>query len=176
MTRSRPTGRRDRIRRNGTVGAALAAAILVTAAWSSPLQSAEPVKLMDPISGEMVPLPAGEQMTHLCFFATWCRTCMDELPQLIDLEARWKIDGYSLVLIAVPTRQTPERLLAFIRDHQPPGQVLLDAGGELVRRLGVEDLPLHVLLDGKGKVVHETPVLDREVASVIEKLVRNRRE
>lgn len=152
----------------------MAAVVLVSAAWLSPLQSAGP-ELLDPVSGKMVPLPAGERMTHLFFFATWCRTCLDEIPRLVDLEARWEIDGYSLVLIAVPTRQSPERLRAFVKESDPPGRTLMDNSGALSARMGVEDLPYHVLLDGKGEVVYETPVLDREVASVIENLVREQR-
>lgn len=133
-----------------------------------------PVEVVDIVSGDVFTIPFGETVTHLSFFATWCKPCIDELPRLTDLEARWQVEGYSLVLVAVPARQTQLRLAAFARDEQPPGRLVHDSGGKLMQDLGVEQLPCHVLVDSRGKIVHRAPTLRDGVAGEIEKLIRKR--
>ena len=126
---------------------------------------------VDPLSGDRIDLPADASALHLFFFATWCRPCLDQLPALIDLEARWQAEGYSLVLVAVPTRQDRVRLHAFMEEESPPGTVLLDRGGELLARFGVDGIPHHVLLGPRGKVAEVSGPIDGELMAEIMKLV-----
>ncbi len=56
--------------------------------------------LTDPVTGKPVVIQPGKGALHIVFFATWCPTCMEELPRLGEIEARWGTQGYRLVLVA----------------------------------------------------------------------------
>jgi len=122
---------------------------------------------LEALDGREVVLRPGAAVLHVVFFATWCPPCVDEMKGLADLESDWVGRGYRLFLVAVPTRQTRERLQAFVRSSSPPGEVLFDRGGLATRAFGAERLPLHVVLDAKGAVVLRSESLADEVGSTV---------
>ena len=127
---------------------------------------------IDPGTGAAVPLDPSQGPMHVVFFATWCRPCLSELPKLVDLEDRWKPDGLHMLLVAVATRQTPERLRAWQGEQPTPGRLLFDADGSLVAALGASTLPMHVLVDRHGHIVARSGALDPAFAQAVERLVR----
>lgn len=130
-----------------------------------------PVTLADPRNGRPVELRAGAKALHIVFFATWCPPCVSELDRLAAFEARARSKGYRLVLVAVQTRHTRERLADFIDKRRPPGELLHDAEGIAGRAFGAEQLPLHVVLDSGGAVVQRSGALDGAVEQAIERLL-----
>ena len=134
-----------------------------------------PLQLSDPVKGAMVSVPGGARLTHLVFFATWCPPCLAEMARLQELEATWGRQGYRLVLVAVQTRQTPERLRAFVEKESPPGRVLLDADGAVQRAAGVADLPAHLLLAPDGTIVFRAAALADGVVPEVERRLGVRR-
>ena len=134
-----------------------------------------PLRLVDPVRGAPVEVSPGPRITHLVFFATWCPPCMAETARLSELQSTWGRQGYRLVLVAVRTRQTPERLKAFVEREGPPGEVLLDADGEVQKALGVSDLPAHVLVGPDGAVLLRSGSLSDGAAAEIERRLGVRR-
>ena len=134
-----------------------------------------PLHLTDPVKGTVVEVKGGARLTHLVFFATWCPPCLAEMARLQELEATWGRQGYRLVLVAVQTRQTPERLHAFVEKDSPPGQVLLDADGAVQRAAGGVDLPTHLLLTPDGTIVFRAGALADGVVPEVEKRLGVRR-
>jgi thiol-disulfide isomerase/thioredoxin len=129
--------------------------------------------LVDPARQSEVVLEPGSTALHLVFFATWCPSCVDELDGLADLQARWEERGYRLVLIAVHTRQSAERLVRFSAERHPPGELLLDSGGVAAATLGAKSLPTHLLLNEEGEVILRASALDAGLVQSIEKLMRD---
>jgi thiol-disulfide isomerase/thioredoxin len=134
-----------------------------------------PLQLTDPVKGTVVTVKEGARLTHLVFFATWCPPCLAEMARLQELEASWGRQGYRLVLVAVQTRQTAERLRTFVEGESPPGQVLLDADGSVQRAAGVADLPAHLLLGPDGTIVFRAGSLADGVVPEVEKRLGVRR-
>jgi len=112
-----------------------------------------PVGLVDPVKGGEVTLRPGDAALHVVFFATWCEPCLAQMTRLSEIEDRFRGSGYRLVLIAVPTRQTKERLARFVAETAPPGELLFDATGEAGKAFSLAEIPEHVLLDAAGRVV-----------------------
>jgi peroxiredoxin len=106
------------------------------------------------------------------FFATWCPPCKEELSRLTELEARFGDRGYRLLIIAVSTRQSAERLAGFAAEHRLPGELLFDAGGDAERAWGVERLPTHIVLDASGREALRSGGLDATVSAAVERLLR----
>jgi len=141
-----------------------------------PAQSGwSPVTLEDPTTGSSVTLEAGAPALHVVLFATWCPACVDELGELAELDSRWAPDGYRLVLVAVATRHTPEKLARFVQQRTPPGKLLFDTRGDVERALGSPGLPTHVLFDGRGRELLRADALGRDFEQKVEQLVRQRR-
>jgi thiol-disulfide isomerase/thioredoxin len=147
------------------------AGLLLMGAMGSANSAGLPVSLEDPVSGTEIVLRAGAPALHIVFFATWCPPCVEELDRLAEIEARWEERGYRLVLVAVKTRHTAERLASFAAQGKPPGELLFDADGRAARALGSEHLPTHFLLDGAGEEVHRAASLDDGVIDALENLM-----
>lgn len=142
---------------------------------STSLGASASATLQDPASGRPVVVEPGARALHLVFFATWCPGCVDELTSLGGLEARWGEQGYRLVIVAVRTRQEADRLADFVKEEQPPGQLLFDVNGEAERVWKATQLPTHVVLDASGREVARSNRLNGKVESAIAELLDERR-
>ena len=89
--------------------------------------------------------------TIVNFWATWCGPCRSELPGLARLHEHSK-GRYQLITI---TDEPPGIVTAFLEHRRLSLPVLYDPGGRVARSFGVESIPMTVLLDDDGLVVHD---------------------
>jgi len=136
-------------------------------------RDAASIYLLDPQSGTREVLGRGSPLLHVAFFATWCRDCVDELDRLAEIDDRWGDRGYRLVLVAVPSRQTVERLAAFADERSLPGRLAFDESGKLAATLGADHLPTHVLLNSDGVEVGRAESAD-EIAALVQRNLGDR--
>ena len=127
---------------------------------------------IDPTTGGAVALDPSQGPMHVVFLATWCQPCLSQIPKLVDLEDRWKPDGYRLFLVAVATRQTPERLRDLLAQEPLPGRLLFDASGAVASAFGAATIPTHALVDRAGRIVARSGAVDPAFAQAVERLVR----
>jgi len=136
------------------------------------IPTAPPLTAIDPKTGEAVVLDPSQGPLHVAFIATWCRPCLAEFPKLVDLEDRWKPEGYRLFLVAVPTRQTQDRLRELAAQGPLPGRLLFDSSGAVASAFGAATIPAQVLVDRKGRIVARSGPLDHAFTEAVERLVR----
>jgi peroxiredoxin len=148
--------------------------VLILTPAAAPLDAAA-VSLIEPTTGNSVSVEPGSTALHLVFFATWCPECVDELTRLGEIEARWESQGYRLVLVAISTRHTADRLAAFAAAKRPPGRLLFDAEGRAADAWKAKRLPTHVLLDADGREVARSGSLDADFERAIAGLVDDAR-
>ena len=127
---------------------------------------------IDPVTGASVALDPSQGPMHVVFIATWCRPCMEQMTKLTDLEDRWKPDGYRLFLVAVETRQTPDRLRELLAQGPLPGRLVFDAKGAVAAAFGAATIPAQALVDRSGRIVARAGALDAEFKQAAERLVR----
>jgi thiol-disulfide isomerase/thioredoxin len=127
---------------------------------------------IDPATGDAVSLDPAHGPMHVVFIATWCRPCLAAFPKLVDLEDRWKPDGYRLFVVAVPTRQTPDRLRELLAQGPVPGRLLFDANGAVTAAFGAATIPTQALIDRRGNIVARSGTLDPAFLQAVERLVR----
>ena len=160
----------------GTACAALALSLLALVAEAADPPASIPVApaltAVDPATGDAVELDPSLGPLHVAFVATWCRPCLAAMPKLVDLEDRWKPDGYRLFLVAVATRQTPERLRELLAQGPLPGRLLFDANGAVASAFGAATIPAHALVDRRGRIVARSGALDPAFTQAVERLVR----
>ena len=127
---------------------------------------------VDPVTGAAITLDPSQGPMHVVFIATWCRPCMDQMGKLADLEDRWKPNGYRLFLIAVETRQTPDRLRELLAQGPLPGRLLFDSQGAVAAAFGAATIPAQALVDRRGRIVARAAAIDAEFKQAVERLVR----
>jgi peroxiredoxin len=87
---------------------------------------------------------------YLNFLASWCPPCNAEAGSVVSLYRTYHRKG--LVTIGVDEQEGRDRAQSFIRAHNVPFTVVLDADGAMGRSYGEISLPLHVFIDRSGNV------------------------
>ncbi|MDF9391919.1 MULTISPECIES: TlpA disulfide reductase family protein [Methylococcus] len=126
------------------------------------------------INGQRVNL--GDWRGHpvlLAFWASNCRVCLEEMPELAAMFRDYQGQGLRLAAVAMPY-DVPSRVVSLAGREGWPFPVALDPLGELARALGVELVPNCYLLDGDGAIVatHLGKPDFRELRGTIGKLLR----
>jgi peroxiredoxin len=108
------------------------------------------------------------------FWATWCPPCIEEMPDLERLHARFKNQGLQIIAIGV---DSPDNIRQFALKYNFSYPLLIaGAGGaELARRFGnrAGGLPYTLVIDRKGVVTRRilgrfnTSALQAEIEAVL---------
>lgn len=91
----------------------------------------------------------------VAFWATSCKPCVEELPDLIKLYNELHPRGLELIAVAMPY-DPPLNVQTFVRGKKVPYPVALDVEGKVVRAFdGVPYVPMAFLLSREGKIVYQ---------------------
>lgn len=89
----------------------------------------------------------------LSFWSTGCRSCLEEIPQLIELHRELGEDGLQLIGISMP-HDRPDLVVELERRLAIPYPLVFDPIGELNRQFKTGRItPTHLLISPAGKVV-----------------------
>jgi peroxiredoxin len=87
------------------------------------------------------------------FWATYCASCLHEMPRIVETHRRFAPRGYETVAVAV-RQDSPYRVAKFVAAHALPFKVALDSSGELAKEFGnVRITPMSFLIDKQGRVL-----------------------
>lgn len=84
------------------------------------------------------------------FWATWCPPCVEEMPALARLQARYASRGFEVV--AVNQGEMPARVRAFADRAGPGVTMVLDRDKEVAAGWKVRALPTTFLVDAEGRI------------------------
>ncbi|MGQ0659040.1 MAG: TlpA disulfide reductase family protein [Chromatiales bacterium] len=130
------------------------AAALAWLGWSAATgpRSVPPVALTT-IAGTRIDLGVRRGKPLLVnFWATNCKTCIKELPQLMALHRDLSEQGFAVIGIAMPYDR-PDFVLRMTEDLGIPYPVALDLTGKAVRAFGhVSVTPTSFLIDPAGRI------------------------
>ena len=106
------------------------------------------------------------------FFATWCPPCIQEIPNLIDLQNQYGENGFSVVAISVDSdgKKVVQKLVKKEKINYP----VLMADRKITQGFGgVYGIPTSFLVNSRGTVVKKYPgyvahsVLSRDISQVM---------
>jgi peroxiredoxin len=87
------------------------------------------------------------------FWATYCVSCVKEMPKMVETYRKFAPRGYEMVAVAV-SQDHPNRVAEFAASRALPFKVALDSSGEVAKRFGdVRVTPMSFLIDRQGRVL-----------------------
>jgi len=105
------------------------------------------------------------------YWATWCEACKQDMKLLRQLQAKYQSSG--LQIVGVNVDGTRNQATQFLQDNSAPWIHLFEDGGlessGLAKQLGVQTLPMMMLLNADGAVVSNNLYaggLDAELAKI----------
>ena len=87
------------------------------------------------------------------FWSTTCKTCVEEMPDLIALHKEYSAKGFEIIGVAMPYDR-PDMVLKAAEDLNITYPIALDVDGEITRAYGnVSVTPTHFLIAPDGKIL-----------------------
>lgn len=92
------------------------------------------------------------------FWARWCGPCRKEIPDLVEMDAKYRSKGLLILGLAIEDAEYREAVRDFAKAYGVDYRVLLASVGkgvELMKALGNDKagLPFTVVIDRNGKIV-----------------------
>ena len=106
------------------------------------------------------------------FFATWCPPCMQEVPDLINLQNKYSSKGFSVVALSVD-ESGPKVVKKLVEKRSINYPVLMADGSTAKSFGGVVGIPTSFLVNSKGTVVKKYPgyvphiVLENDIKKIM---------
>jgi peroxiredoxin len=109
----------------------------------------------------------------LNFWGTWCKPCLEELPEFDRLYRKYRAHG--LTLVAVATDEEPKLVQEFIDKHKLRAKIAL-AGEEAAGVYGRPNFPFSFVIDGTGKIIAAYDFIEPSCMGDLEQVIRDELE
>jgi len=125
-------------------------------AWVPPgqelLGNQAPNFVLSNLLGEKVELAnlVSQKATLLVFWATWCPSCVEEIPVL----NQWSEKYPGLQILGINVQEPADRIRPFAEKAKILYPILLDQDGEVAHQYGLVGIPAAILLSKGGKVIY----------------------
>ncbi len=138
-------------------------------------QAAQPTAAPDfslpNLDGEQVTLSEHRgKVVFLDFWATWCPPCRAAIPHIVELQNRYRADGF--VALGMSMDLDPEELTDFLRRVPVNYPILQVDDNTRVAFGGVASIPQGFLVDRKGKIRKKFMGFSQPIAEEMEQLIQ----
>ncbi len=91
---------------------------------------------------------------YICFWATWCRPCLEELKILEQLYQEYGDQGFRIFAINTEGAKAKGKIKSFVKSNRFSFDILIDRDGEVYRRKykGFA-MPYSVMTDPQGRII-----------------------
>jgi thiol-disulfide isomerase/thioredoxin len=91
------------------------------------------------------------KIVFLNFWATWCPTCVVEMPSMEKLHRKLKDKDFALVSVSI--QDSALQVKRFFLQNKLSFTALLDLSGKTVPGFGIRAIPTTLILDKTGRIV-----------------------
>lgn len=95
----------------------------------------------------------GSKYTLIDFWATYCKPCLEALPEYKKLYERYKNSGFEIVSISGDRLQDIDKWKKIVQDKQLNWQQYIDIRGKESEKYNITAYPSTFLLDSKGIII-----------------------
>lgn len=117
------------------------------------------------LAGESVALAnvVSQKPTLLVFWASWCPTCVEEIPTLNE----WTAQYPHLQILGIDVQEPGDRVRHFVEKKKIRYPVLLDPEGDVAEQYGLVGIPASVLLAKGGQIIYYGFALPKNIEQLI---------
>ena len=157
--------------------AAIFAVAVVLGACTPAAQIAAPLptvpasaRLLDPGGETFAPAERWRgQVVVVDFWASWCAECKRSVPRVRRLAAAFADAG--LVVVGVNVGDAPDKARAAASELSIGYPIALDPDLVVADQLGAGKLPMVLVIDRDGAIVHRAREVDKDTLAVVRKLL-----
>jgi len=90
----------------------------------------------------------------LDFWATWCKPCLQALPEIQRVHEKWAARGVTVVGISEDGPRNVAKVRPFASRYRLTYPLIIDEDGSLQSAYQVRSLPTTFVIDRRGRIVH----------------------
>lgn len=94
-----------------------------------------------------------DKKTLINFWATWCTSCVEEIPILHKLKKSTNAKDYHF--IAISAGDSRKKIKKFIKRYKYNYKILMDHDNSVSKSWGVDALPVTIILSKDNKVLYQ---------------------
>lgn len=94
------------------------------------------------------------------FWATWCTSCIHEIPLLETLKEKY---GKDVVFVAVNAGENSKLIDRFLKKYKFTYIILKDEDRSFSKSVGVDSLPVTMVLDQSRNIIYRAVVPPKEI-------------
>ena len=130
--------------------------------------------------GEKLQKPHINSIRHivvLSFWATYCKPCKKELPELMKFAERHASDSVKVFCISID-KEGASKVAPFVKEQGYNLDILLDPYRKTAERYGVQSLPALFVIDGRGIIRYSSVGYDENehIENKLESIITNIRQ
>lgn len=112
--------------------------------------------------------------TVINFFASWCDTCEEELPELVNLQSNHS----NISVIGVAVQDSIEKIEELAKKYEINYQIIYDPDGKFAKNLGIDAVPTTLIVseDSKIQKIIYGPTSAEKIVKTIQKIEKTRAE
>ena len=95
----------------------------------------------------------GEKLTVIDFWATWCKPCVNAIPELVKISDKYKNKGVAFISINVDGNRGRQKIRPMAWSLGINFPVLLDTNGRVQKKLGISAVPSLLIIDAEGRLL-----------------------
>lgn len=109
----------------------------------------------------------------LDFWGTWCRPCLEKIPELKSIRKKYKDKNFELISIAADPENDPEELRDFIHSNKMEWIHLIDhyEPSGPIKKLNIVYFPTALLISPEGKILIRENDPSTSYESILEKFL-----
>lgn len=92
----------------------------------------------------------GSKKIVLNFWASWCTSCIEELPLLHELQSN--NTNENVIFLGINSGEKKKKIKRFLKRNDFKYTILMDSKKELAKHFKVENLPQTIVINKEGKV------------------------
>lgn len=91
----------------------------------------------------------GKKIIVLNFWATWCTSCIQELPELHELKAKYP----KAIFVGINSGEKKKLIKKFLKRHKFNFELLVDPKMSVADLYGITAIPVTIVIDKNKKIV-----------------------
>ncbi|MDR6554438.1 cytochrome c biogenesis protein CcdA [Paenibacillus qinlingensis] len=89
---------------------------------------------------------------YINFWATWCKWCIKEMPDMEKVYHDYKDDN--IVMLAIDVGESHEKVSDYLKEHPYSFRVLLDPDKKVTQAYKLRSIPVSIFVDKQGRVAY----------------------